>query len=350
MSVTTTTQILPSRLPENQNIEVLVTGGAGYIGSHAVRALSAAGYSVVVLDNLSAGHLEAITSAGNFKLYQADLQDKQAVYDICKQHHFRGVIHFAGATLVGESVRDPEKYYGVNVGGGLNLLSACKRLGVRHIVFSSTCATYGVPKQTPIGEDHPQNPINPYGRTKLAFEQMLESYDQAHGITYLALRYFNAAGADPSGETGEDHDPESHLIPNIFRTVLGQLDHLTVFGNDYPTADGTCIRDYIHVSDLALAHVIGLEYLLRGGQSDKLNLGTGHGYSVLEVIKACEAASGKQIKMEIAGRREGDPPALVGQTDKARAVLGFSCARSDIQTVCEDAWRWHSRHPRGYRG
>jgi UDP-glucose 4-epimerase len=278
MALTTTTQVLPSRRPDNQNVEVLVTGGAGYIGSHAVRALSAAGYSVVVLDNLSAGHLEAITAAGDFKLYQADLQDKAAVDACFNQHRFRGVIHFAGATLVGESVKDPEKYYGANVIGGLNLLSACKRTGVRHVVFSSTCATYGVPHGIPIGEDHPQNPINPYGRTKLAFEHMLQSYDGAHGITYIAFRYFNAAGADPSGELGEDHDPETHLIPNVYRTVLGQLDHLTIFGKDYPTPDGTCVRDYIHVSDLALAHVTGFEYLLSGGRSGAFNLGTGRGY------------------------------------------------------------------------
>jgi len=349
MALTTTTQVLPNRLPDNQNIEVLVTGGAGYIGSHAVRALSQSGYSVVVLDNLSAGHLEAITTAGDFKLYQADLQDRAAVDACFQQHRFRGVIHFAGATLVGESVKEPEKYYGVNVIGGLNLLSACQRFGVRHVVFSSTCATYGVPKEVPIVETHPQHPINPYGRTKLAFEHMLESFDQAHGITYLALRYFNAAGADPSGEMGEDHHPETHLIPNVYRAALGQLDHLTVFGTDYPTADGTCVRDYIHVSDLALAHVAGFEYLMRGGKSDYLNLGTGKGYSVLEVIKACEEICGKKLNVQMAPRREGDAPGLVAQNRKAREVLGFECLRSDLRLICEDAWRWHSRHPHGYR-
>lgn len=343
------TDVLPAQVPENRNIEVLVTGGTGYIGSHAVRALSHAGYSVVVLDNLSAGHLEAITAAGNFKLYQADLQDRQSVQAVFKQHRFRGVIHFAGLTLVGESVRDPEKYYGVNVIGGLNLLSACKEFGVRHVVFSSTCATYGVPREVQIGEEHAQHPINPYGRTKLAFEHMLESYDHAHGITYLALRYFNAAGADPSGDLGEDHEPETHLIPNVFRTVLGQLDHLTVFGKDYPTPDGTCLRDYIHVSDLAMAHVVAFEYLLHGGKSSAINLGTGRGYSVLEVIRACEEACGKKVKYEIAERREGDAPALVARNDKARNVLGFECRRSDIKAICADAWRWHSRHPRGFK-
>jgi UDP-glucose-4-epimerase GalE len=333
----------------NQSVEVLVTGGAGYIGSHAVRALSQAGYAVVVLDNLSAGHLEAMTAAGNFKLYQADLQDKQAVYAAFERHRYAGVIHFAGLALVGESVKDPEKYYGVNVVGGLNLLSACKHFGVRHVVFSSTCATYGVPVEIPIGEEHPQLPINPYGRTKLAFELMLKSYETAHGISYLALRYFNAAGADTSGDLGEDHEPETHLIPNAYRAVLGQLDHLTIHGQDYPTPDGTCVRDYIHVNDLARAHISGLEYLLRGGKSGCFNLGTGRGYSVLEVIKACEAACGKKIKVEYGPRREGDAPSLVAKIEKARAVLGFECQRSDIKTICADAWRWHSRHPRGYK-
>jgi UDP-glucose 4-epimerase len=349
MALTTTTQVLPSRLPENQNIEVLVTGGAGYIGSHAVRALSQAGYSVVVLDNISAGHLEALTAAGDFKLVQADLQDKQAVDACFKQHKFRGVIHFAGATLVGESVKEPEKYYNNNVIGGLHLLTACRNYGVRHVVFSSTCASYGVPKEVPINENHPQSPINPYGRSKLAFEHMLQSFDVAHGITFLAFRYFNAAGADPSGEMGEDHEPETHIIPNVYRAAMGQLDHLTVFGRDYPTPDGTCVRDYIHVSDLALAHVVGFEHLLRGGKSDFLNLGTGRGYSVLEVIKACEAACGKKVKLVDAPRREGDAPALVADARRAQQVLGFVPLRSDLKTICEDAWRWHSGHPKGYR-
>ena len=327
--------------------EVLVTGGAGYIGSHAVRALSRAGYKVVVLDNLSAGHAEAM--GRDYKMYQVDLTNKDAVNAMFAQHKFSGVIHFAGATLVGESVTNPEKYYSTNVLGGLNLLSACRQYGVKHVVFSSTCATYGVPIEIPIGENHPQNPINPYGHSKLAFEGILKSFNVAHGITYLALRYFNAAGADPAGDLGEDHDPETHLIPNVYRAALGQLDHLTIYGRDYNTPDGTCVRDYIHVVDLARAHVMGLEYLLRGGASDALNLGTGKGYSVLEVIRACEQACGKKVKVQMAGRREGDAPALVAKPDRAREVLGFTCERSDLPTICADAWRWHSAHPEGYR-
>jgi len=330
--------------------EVLVTGGCGYIGSHTVLALNRAGFSVVIFDNLSAGHLEAVAGECDFKIYQADLMDAQAVEACFKQHRFVGVIHFAGLALVGESVRDPEKYYGGNVIGGLNLLSACKRHNVKSLVFSSTCATYGLPTKVPIDEGHMQIPINPYGRTKLAFEHALESYREAHDIGYLALRYFNAAGADPSSEIGEDHEPETHLIPNAFRVALGQLPHLTVHGRDYPTPDGTCVRDFIHVVDLAAAHVAGLNHLLNKGESGPINLGTGKGHSVLEVVKACEIACGKQIKLVDGERRPGDAPALVADNQKARRVLGFEPKRSDMATITADAWRWHSTHPRGYRG
>jgi len=328
--------------------EVLVTGGCGYIGSHAVRALNGAGFSPVVLDNLTTGHLEALTTAGDFKLYQAELRDEAALQACFQQHRFCGVLHFAGLALVGESVRDPEKYYGTNVIGSLNLIAACKRFGVKHMVFSSTAATYGVPKYVPMNEEHPQHPINPYGRTKLTFEQALQSYYDAGQIHYLALRYFNAAGADPAGDLGEDHNPETHLIPNAFRVALGQLAHLTVHGNDYSTPDGTCIRDYIHVSDLAEAHVLALTHLLNGGASGACNLGTGQGHSVLEVVKACEAASGRRIPFVIGPRREGDPPSLVADPAKARQVLGFSTKRSNMQTIAKDAWRWFEKHPQGY--
>ncbi|MBI3831565.1 MAG: UDP-glucose 4-epimerase GalE [Planctomycetes bacterium] len=328
--------------------EVLVTGGCGYIGSHAVRALNDAGFAPVVLDNLTTGHLEGLTAAGDFKLYQADLRDENALEASFKQHRFVGVLHFAGVALVGESVRDPEKYYGANLIGSLNLIAVCKRHGVKNLVFSSTAATYGMPKSVPMSEEHPQHPINPYGRTKLAFEQALQSYHDAGQIRYLALRYFNAAGADPRGDIGEAHDPETHLIPNAFRVVLGQLAHLTVHGSDYPTPDGTCIRDYIHVMDLAEAHVLALTHLLDGKESGALNLGTGQGHSVLEAIKACEAASGRKIPVVMGPRREGDPSSLIADPAKAKQVLGFVPKRSDLKTIAADAWRWFEKHPHGY--
>jgi len=328
--------------------EILVTGGCGYIGSHAVRSLCEAGYSVVVLDNLSTGRLEALTAAGDFKLFQADLKDADALDACFTQHRFKGVVHFAGVALVGESVRDPEKYYGTNVLGSLNLLSSCNKHGVKHLVFSSTAATYGVPQVTPITEAHPQSPINPYGRTKLSFEKALESYHEAGLLNYLALRYFNAAGADPQGDLGECHDPETHLIPNAFRVALGQLEHLNIHGGDYPTPDGTCVRDFIHVSDLAAAHVLALKHLMTGGSSGALNLGTGQGHSVMEVIRACEAACGKQIKYVVSERRPGDAPSLVADPRRSSEVLGFKPKRSELATIAADAWRFFSTHPHGY--
>jgi len=330
--------------------EVLVTGGAGYIGSHAVKALSAAGYRVTVFDNLENGHIEALSAAGDFNLYHADLSDEQTLEACFKHHRFCGVLHFAGLALVGESVQDPERYYGTNVIGGLHLLNVCKRHGVKTFVFSSTCATYGVPDAVPIAEDHPQRPINPYGRTKQAFEHALASYGVAHGLRFLALRYFNAAGADPTGELGEDHAPESHLIPNAFKVATGRLEKLTVHGLDYPTPDGTCIRDYIHVCDLVRAHVVGLEYLMQGGESHALNLGTGKGHSVLEVIRGCEAACGKPIPWVAGTRRPGDSPELVPDARKANKVLGWRPERSTLEAICADAWRWFEKHPFGYAG
>ncbi len=344
------TRVMMSTESSGQQKEILVTGGAGYIGSHAVQALSEAGYRVVVYDNMENGHLEALNAAGDFALFQADLLDKETLEACFKNNRFQGVLHFAGLALVGESVQDPERYYGTNVTGGLNLLNACKRHNVKNFVFSSTCSTYGVPEKVPISEEHPQYPINPYGRTKYAFEHALYSYKVAHDINFLAFRYFNAAGADPNGGLGEDHQPESHLIPNAFKVALGKLDHLTIHGKDYPTPDGTCIRDYIHVTDLVKAHVVGLEYLMKGGESQALNLGTGVGHSVLEVVKACEAASGKPIPCVEGERRPGDPPELVANAEKARNLIGFAPERSDLKTICEDAWRWFSAHPNGYAG
>lgn len=336
---------LPALQPSG---EVLVTGGCGYIGSHAVRALCEAGYSVVIFDNLYTGHLEAVMGACDFKLYQGDLRDEKAVESVFKQHKISGVLHFAGLTLVGESVRDPETYYGANVTGGLNLLAACKRYKVPRFIFSSTAAVYGNPQASPIAEDHSLRPINPYGRTKLAFEHALESYHDAHGIRFVTLRYFNAAGAHPSGDMGEAHDPESHLIPNACRVGLGQLERLTVYGKDYETPDGTGIRDYIHVWDLAQAHVAALEYLAAGGECGAFNVGTGQGHSVLEVIRAVERASGRSIPFTVGERRPGDPPRLVADPARLQASLAFKPARSDLKTICEDAWRWHSNHPHLY--
>lgn len=331
-----------------QPLEVLVTGGCGYIGSHTVRELCQAGFAVVVLDNMSSGHLEALTAAGDFKLYQADLRDEPSLEACFRQHRFQGLLHFAGRALVGESVRDPEKYYGTNVIGSLNLLTLCKRHNVSNVVFSSTCSVYGIPERLPITEEQPRHPINPYGRTKLAFEHALESFHEAHEIRYLALRYFNAAGADPQGDLGEVHAPETHLIPNAFRVALGQLEHLVIHGRDYPTPDGTCIRDFIHVSDLARMHVLGLEHLLGEGACGAFNLGTGRGHSVLEVLRACEEACGRKLPTVDGARRSGDPPSLVADPEKARRVLGFTPQRSELGTIAADAWRWFSKHPHGY--
>lgn len=338
--------------------EVLITGGAGYIGSHAVKAFREVGCRVTVLDNLERGHEEAVTAANGKKekgktplvvLKKADLRDAAQVDAVFKAHRFAGVVHFAGLALVGESVREPEEYYRTNVLGGLNLLSACRRFKVEHFVFSSTCAVYGNPVRLPLDEAHPHAPISPYGKTKAHFEDALTTYYEAYGLNYLAFRYFNAAGADSSGMLGEDHEPETHLIPNVFRVLLGQKDRLTVFGRDYPTPDGTCIRDYIHVSDLARAHLLGLAYLLGGGESGAINLGTGCGYSVLEVIRACEEVAGTEVKVEYGARRPGDPPELTAAAQKAREVLGFVPERSDLKTIVADAWRRHRNHPGGFQ-
>jgi UDP-glucose-4-epimerase GalE len=333
----------------DSRVEVLVTGGCGYIGGHVVRALSEAGFGPVVLDNLATGHLEALSGTPAYGLYQADLRDELEVESCIRQHAFQCVIHCGGLSLLSESVLDPESYYGVNLVGGLNLLALCKRYEIPYLVFSSTCAVYGTPDQLPVGEDHPQRPVTTYGRTKLAFEQALVSYRKAHDLNYLALRYFNAAGAHPSGDLGEDHEPETHLIPTACRVALGQLDHLTVHGRDFPTPDGTCIRDYVHVADLAEAHVAALRHLMNGGASGALNLGSGRGSSVLEVIRACEAATGKKIPVVDGPRRAEDVPVLVADNARAAQVLHFHPRRSDLPTIVADAWRWFSRHPRGYR-
>jgi len=326
-------------------VKVLVTGGAGYIGSHAVRELREAGHAVTVLDDLSYGHREAVPS--DVPLIDADLADGAAL-----RRGLEGadaVIHFAGLLSVAESVRDPASYYRVNVGKGLALLDAMIAAGVRRIVFSSTCAVYGVPVRVPIDEGHPQSPINAYGATKQAFERALSDYARAGLLRAVALRYFNAAGCHPDGTLGEDHDPEVHLIPLAVDAALGRGDGLWIHGDDYDTPDGTCVRDYIHVQDLARAHVAALS--LEGGEAfQALNLGTGQGRSVREVVRAVERVTGRPVKMTSGARRPGDPPALVAQPDRARATIGFAPRWLDLEAIVETTARWRRDHPRGYGG
>ncbi|QIK38190.1 UDP-glucose 4-epimerase GalE [Caldichromatium japonicum] len=319
-------------------IPVLVTGGAGYIGSHTCKVLAQAGYRPIVLDNLVYGHKWAVCWG---PLEVGDISDRACLDAIIACHRPEAVIHFAAYAYVGESVRDPGRYYRNNVAGTLTLLEAMRDHGIAHLIFSSTCATYGIPDQTPITEDHPQRPINPYGASKLMVERMLADFGQAHGLGWVVLRYFNAAGADPEGELGEDHDPETHLIPLAIQAALGQGPRLEVFGDDYPTPDGSCIRDYIHVADLAEAHVLALTYLRNGGASRALNLGTGQGHSVLEVIAAIERVAGRPVPYALGPRRPGDPPALYADATKAQALLGWTPRYPELDTIIEHAWRWH---------
>jgi UDP-glucose-4-epimerase GalE len=324
---------------------VLVTGGAGYIGSHAVRELREAGHAVAVLDDLSYGHREAVPR--DVPLIDADLADAAAL-----RRGLEGadaVIHFAGLLSVAESVRDPASYYRVNVVKGIALLDAMIAAGVRRIVFSSTCAVYGVPVRVPIDESHPQEPINAYGATKRAFERVLMDYARAGLLRAVALRYFNAAGCHPDGSLGEDHHPEVHLIPLAVDAALGRGDGLWVHGDDYDTPDGTCVRDYIHVQDLARAHVAALS--LEGGEPfQAFNLGTGQGRSVREVVRAVERVTGRPVKVTSGARRPGDPPALVAQPDRARAALGFAPRWQDLEAIVETTARWRRDHPHGYGG
>jgi UDP-glucose 4-epimerase len=319
---------------------ILVTGGAGYIGAHACKALCEKGYKVVVFDNLEYGHREFVRW-GEF--VEGDLNSPEALNALFKKYRFDAVMHFAAYAYVGESVEDPSKYYHNNVVGTLNLLDALRAFDVKNFVFSSTCATYGVPEAVPISEEHPQNPINPYGETKLIIERMLRDFDVAYGIKSVCLRYFNAAGADPDALVGEDHNPEAHLIPLVLDAAAGVRSEITVFGTDYDTPDGTCIRDYIHVTDLANAHVRALAYLLEGSNSAAFNLGNGIGYSVKEVIEAAQKVTGSKVTVVEGLRRPGDPPSLVGSSVKAREVLGWSPVYADIETIMEHAWRWHQK-------
>ncbi len=319
---------------------ILVTGGAGYVGSHACKALAAAGHTPVVYDNLGRGHRELVRWG---PLEVGDLRDAARLDEVLARHRPAAVMHFAAFAYVGESVQDPGLYYRNNVGGTLELLEAMRRAGVGALVFSSTCATYGIPERMPIGEDTPQRPINPYGSTKLVIERVLADFDAAYGLRSVSLRYFNAAGCDPDGETGEIHDPETHIIPRVLMAATGELPQVDIFGTDYPTPDGTCLRDYVHVADLARGHVQALEYLQRGGATTAINLGTGRAFSVREVIAAAEQVTGRRIPVREAARRAGDPPVLVADARRARATLGFVPWFTEIAPIVETAWRWHTR-------
>ncbi|GAV14105.1 MULTISPECIES: UDP-glucose 4-epimerase GalE [Paenibacillus] len=324
---------------------VLVTGGAGYIGSHTVAELLARGEEVVIVDSLETGHKDAVLGG---TLHIGDIRDSAFLDSVFAQHSIDAVIHFAAYSLVGESMSNPAKYYDNNVHGTLVLLEAMRKHQVSRIVFSSTAATYGEPERTPIEETEATNPTNVYGETKLTMERMMRWFDQAHDIRYVSLRYFNAAGAHENGKIGEDHRPETHLIPLVLQTALGQRKEMKVFGNDYPTADGTCIRDYIHVSDLADAHVLAVEYLRGGGQSDVFNLGSGNGFSVLEVIQTAERVTGRSVPTVVEERRAGDPAVLIASANKAKSVLGWNPKRDDLNVLIESAWKWHQARPHGY--
>ena len=324
---------------------ILVTGGAGYIGSHTVLALKQAGYEVVILDNLVYGHRDLVEQVLRVELIEGDTSDRLLLDNLFQSRNFAAVMHFSAYAYVGESVTDPAKYYRNNVLGTLTLLESMLAASIKNFVFSSTCATYGVPNFIPITEDHPQNPINPYGATKLMVERILTDFDMAYNFKSVRFRYFNAAGANPQGLLGEDHHPETHLIPLVLQTALGQREAISIFGTDYPTPDGTCIRDYIHVNDLADAHILGLEYLLNGGESEVFNLGNGNGFSVREVIAAAEDVTGMVISVQECDRRIGDPPALIGTSEKARKILNWQPQYPGIKDIVSHAWQWHqTRH------
>ncbi|MBE1556312.1 UDP-glucose 4-epimerase GalE [Sporosarcina limicola] len=328
-------------------MSVLVLGGAGYIGSHAVYQLIDLMSEVVVIDNLQTGHREAVHPAATF--YEGDIRDISFMRKVFEQETIGTVVHFAASSLVGESMEKPLAYFDNNVYGTQVLLQVMSEYDVKKIVFSSTAATYGEPESIPITEDMETNPTNAYGETKLAMEKMMKWCEQAYGIQYVSLRYFNVAGARESGEIGEDHYPETHLIPIVLEAALQQRSHITIFGEDYDTADGTCIRDYIHVEDLINAHLLALDYLTNGGKSDIFNLGSSQGFSVKEIIDAARTVTGREIPERSGGRRAGDPSALVASSTKAVTVLGWQPTRTSIEKIIQDAWNWHVYHPNGYQ-
>jgi UDP-glucose 4-epimerase len=326
-----------------QKSTILVTGGAGYIGSHAVLALKQAGYNVVIFDNLEYGHQELVDSVLGVELFVGDTRDRSSLDRVFATHKIDAVMHFAAYIAVGESVEKPGMYYENNVVGTLNLLEAMRAANIHKLVFSSTCAVYGIPETTPIVEDCPFAPISPYATSKLMVENILSDFDTAYGFKSVRFRYFNASGADPSGRLGEDHTPETHLVPLVLFAAMGKREHISVYGTDYPTPDGTCIRDYIHVQDLATAHVLGLAYLLAGGDSQVFNLGNGNGYSVKEVIETAKKVTGKEIKVVYGDRRAGDPSILVGSSDRVRKVLGWNPEFPKLEDIIAHAWQWHQK-------
>ncbi|MCM6880171.1 UDP-glucose 4-epimerase GalE [Enterococcus italicus] len=325
---------------------ILVLGGAGYIGSHAVDQFITEGFDVAVVDNLLTGHRKAVHPAARF--YEGDIRNKAFMQSVFKKESIEGVIHFAASSLVGESMERPLLYFDNNVYGTLVTLEVMHEYGVKRIVFSSTAATYGEPNETPITENMPASPKNPYGESKRMMENMMRWCDEAYGIRYVALRYFNVAGAKLDHSIGEDHTPETHLVPLLLQTALGQRESFTIFGEDYPTKDGTCVRDYVHVVDLIQAHLKAYDYLVNGGKSDAFNLGSNEGFSVKEMLTAARQITGKEIPVKVGPRRAGDPAVLVASPQKAKTILGWTPEYTTIETIFSSAWSWHQTHPHGY--
>lgn len=327
---------------------ILVLGGAGYIGSHMVDTLLSNGRDVVVVDNLLTGHRAAVPAGVPF--YEVDIRDKAALREVFEKENIEQVVHFAASSIVPESMADPLKYFDNNTAGMIALLEVMLEFDVKQIVFSSTAATYGIPEENPIKETTPQNPINPYGESKLQMEHIMKWADEAYGLKWVALRYFNVAGAKADGSIGEDHPVETHLVPIILQTALGQREKIMMYGDDYNTPDGFNVRDYVHVMDLANAHVLALDYLAKGNDSNQFNLGSANGFSVKQMVEAAREATGQEIPAEVGPRRAGDPDSLVASSDKAREILGWAPKYDDVKEIIKTAWTWHQKHPNGYEG